>query len=99
MWERIMSLFYRRGRCQIEDQAVKALFAENLQAHGRAGRAAEDVTRASDNSRERLQHARAEIAERTAAESRMRPDPRTSDIRRLAEAALARVQPRPDQKG
>lgn len=93
-----MDLFFRRQTLP-RSAEVAALFAENLTAHERAGQASEDVARASDRNRHRLLQVREEIAERTAAERRMRPDPSTSDVRSLVETALARVQPRPEKKG
>ena len=94
-----MSFLFRTGRCPVEDRAVKALFAENLEAHDRASRAAEEVTKASDDSRAKLEDARAEMKNRSWHQQHARPEPHTSDVRRLAEAALARVQPRSDRKG
>ena len=94
-----MNLLFRPSRCPINDQAVKALFAENLEAHDRASRAAEEVTKASDNNRADLQQIRAEMKHRSEHQKQTRPEPHTTDIRLLAESALTRVQPRSDQKG
>lgn len=94
-----MSFLFRAGRCPIEDDAVKALFAENLEAHDRAGRAAEEVTKASDDSRAKLESARVEMKSRSRHQQQTRPEPPTSDVRSLVENALARVQPRSGQKG
>lgn len=98
MWRRIVHFLLRRP-CPSRNAAVDVLFAENLTAHERAGQASVDVARASDRNRHRLERVREEIAERTAAEEQMRPQPHTSDVRSLVETALARVQPRPEQKG
>lgn len=97
MWKRAMNfLFHRQDPATVTQ--VDALFADNLSAHERAARASDGVARASDANRHSLEALRVEIAQRTAADRRMRPEPRTSDVRSLVETALARVQPRPDQK-
>ena len=93
-----MNLFHRKPALA-HNEAVEALFAANLTAHERAGQAAEHVARSSDRTRDNLERLRREIARRTDLESRARPSPPTSDVRSLVENALARVQPRPDQKG
>lgn len=98
MWRRIVNLFHRKPS-PARSEAVEALFVENLSAHERVKRAAESVTRSSDQTRYRLQCLRREIAARTDIERQSRPQPHTSDVRHLVETALARVQPRPEQKG
>lgn len=85
-----MNLFFHRHRCPIEDEAVKALFAENLQAMERAGRATEEVTRVAEDSRKTLEGVREDIARRTDATRSSRPQPRTSDVRQLCEDVLNR---------
>lgn len=93
-----MDLFHRKPH-PAQSEAVEALFAANLYAQERAGLAAENVAQSADRTRSNLDALRQEIARRTALESRARPSPPTSDVRTLVETALARVQPRPDQKG
>ena len=93
-----MDILLRRP-CPARTEAVDALFAENLTAHARAGQASDDVARASDRNRHRLERVREEIAERTAEDQHSRPEPHTSDVRELVETALARVQSRPGRGG
>ena len=85
-----MQLLFHRHRCPVEDDAVKALFAENLQAHERAGRATEEVTRVAEDSRRDLEGVREAIARRTVATRNSRPEPHTSDVRTLVEGVLDR---------
>lgn len=89
MWRRIVTFLFHR-RCPAQSDAVEALFAEHLTANERAGRAADDVTRASHQTRGRLEQLRAEIIERTDADRRTRPQPHTSDVRALVEDVLSR---------
>jgi hypothetical protein len=93
-----VSLFHRKP-CPAHAKAVEAVFAANLTAQARAGEAAAHVTRSADRTRGHLQQLRQEIAERTDQERHSRPQPHTSDVRSLVDTVLARVQPRPDQKG
>ena len=82
--------FLLRRPCPSRSAAVEALFAENLTAHERASQASDEVTRVSDESRHQLERVREEIAERTAANRRSRPEPHTSDVRQLCEDVLNR---------
>ncbi len=93
-----MNLFHR-SQNTARSEAVDALFVANLTAHERAGQAAEHVARSADRTRSNLDFLRREIAPRTDLENQARPNPPTSDVRSLVEAALARVQPRPEKKG
>ena len=85
-----MHLLFHRHRCPVENDTVKALFAENLQAHERAGRATEEVTRVAEDSRRDLEGVREDIARRTNATRNSRPEPHTSDVRQLCEDVLNR---------
>lgn len=82
-----MSLFNRRPD-PAQTEAVDAMFAANLSAHERAGQAADHVARSSDRTRNHLERLRQEIAERTDQDSRARPSPPTSDVRRLVNDVL-----------
>lgn len=82
-----MNLFHRKP-CPVHNEAVEALFAENLSAHERAGLAADHVARSSDRTRTNLHQLRQEIRRRTDLEQRARPEPPTSDVRRTIEDAL-----------
>ena len=93
-----MTLFHRKPQ-PAHSEAVEALFAANLSAQARAGRAADHVAQSADRTRSNLHRLRQEIARRTDMESRARPEPHTSDVRELVETVLARVQPRPEKKG
>lgn len=90
-------LFHRK--CHARGEAVDAVFAQNLKAQVRAGEAAADVTRSSNQTRFHLERLRQEIAERNESDRRGRPQPPTSDVRHLVERTLARVEAHQNKKG
>lgn len=89
MWRRLMNLLLCRN-CVASETALDALFAASLSAQERAAQASDDVGRASDRNRQHLETVRTEIARRTAAGRRTRPEPHTSDVRAMVEEVVNR---------